>query len=900
MNDKDLTKSELSAEFGHLGDKIDQLNSTQAKYVKLKEELKKIESKYLSLIEKEGAGVVSTDIDGKCSYINDALCNIMGYSKKELMGRHFAEFLHPDDKEKTIKLYSKSVRYSKENINVELRVVHNNGSTIHLFCSPSVIWHKNKIAGFNVIIQDITKRKLIEHKLQKNKEELESKIKERTKKLRKVNKELKEELKEKKRVEEELIKSEAKLRSLVENAGAGVVSTNWKGRATYVNEELCKMMGYSKEELISKHFSEFLHPEDKKDIMRLYWSAFTQKSPKENLHLEFRVMHKKGYPVHMYCNPTIFWYQGRIKGFNGIVIDITSRKNAELALQESEEKYRSLSDQSLVGIYILKNGKLIYANQGLSNLSEYSVEEMLSWEVEGYSKMVHPEDRDFVIDQGRKKQRGDTDIIPRYTYRMITKTERIKFVEIYSNTICFGNEFVAQGVVIDITERKKAEEAVKESEAKFRNLFENASDAIYTIDMDGIITSVNKMAESITDYLREELTGKHFMALLVEEDRQKGLEGFKQTLNGQNHSYTLRIRRKDGQIRTLSIHAAPLIKSGKIIGGQGIARDITEQIKLEGKLKESEERFKGIFENANDAIVVINRGGFITLANQRFFEMTGFNINDVNKVHLSQFLHPEDSNYILMHFNKAIDGIDEYQRFVARSIMKDGVIRYVDINANAIKKENNIVGLQAVMRDITEKKILEDKLRDNYKDLIKTIAGFLEIKDLYTEEHSRRIVEDSIYLSHRSNMSIEEIKDVEIAALLHDLGKIKIPGNILNKDGKYNKSEEHIMRQHSQLGEDAIKNIPEFRKASKLIRHHHERYDGKGYPDGLKDDEIPLGARIIALVDAFDAMMSDRPYRKALSYEEAKQELIRERGKQFDPQLTDIYLKYLEEKFEKS
>lgn len=253
-----------------------------------------------------------------------------------------------------------------------------------------------------------------------------------------------------------------------------------------------------------------------------------------------------------------------------------------------------------------------------------------------------------------------------------------------------------------------------------------------------------------------------------------------------------------------------------------------------------------------------------------------------------------------MHFNKAIDGIDEYQRFVARSIMKDGVIRYVDINANAIKKENNIVGLQAVMRDITEKKILEDKLRDNYKDLIKTIAGFLEIKDLYTEEHSRRIVEDSIYLSHRSNMSIEEIKDVEIAALLHDLGKIKIPGNILNKDGKYNKSEEHIMRQHSQLGEDAIKNIPEFRKASKLIRHHHERYDGKGYPDGLKDDEIPLGARIIALVDAFDAMMSDRPYRKALSYEEAKQELIRERGKQFDPQLTDIYLKYLEEKFEKS
>ena len=147
-------------------------------------------------------------------------------------------------------------------------------------------------------------------------------------------------------------------------------------------------------------------------------------------------------------------------------------------------------------------------------------------------------------------------------------------------------------------------------------------------------------------------------------------------------------------------------------------------------------------------------------------------------------------------------------------------------------------------------------------------------------------------------MSDEDVKNIEIGAILHDLGKIKVPGKILNKGSSFNKEEEQIMRKHSQLGEEAIKNIPEFRRASKLIRHHHERYDGKGYPDGLKGEKIPLGARIIALVDAFDAMLSDRPYRKALTYEKAKQELIRERGKQFDPYLTDIYLKYLEYKYE--
>jgi PAS domain S-box-containing protein len=900
MNDKDITKAELSNEVNQLRDQINQLDSIRAKNLQLKEEIEKIESKYLSLVEKAGAGVVSSDIDGNCTYINDTLCNIIGYSKKELMGRHFAEFLHPDDKEKIMRLYAKGSKNPKENINLEFRVINKNGTTVHLYCTPTVFWHKNKIAGFNAIIHDITKRKLIEHQLQKSKEELESKIKERTKKLRKLNKEMKKELKERKKVEEELKKSEAKLRSIVENAGAGVVSTDWRGRATYVNNALCKMIGRAKAELIGKHFSEFLHPEDKQDIMKLYWSAFTQKSPKENLNLEFRAIHKNGYPVYLYCNPTIFWYKGRITGFNGIIIDITSRKKAEVALQESEEKYRSLSDQSLVGIFILKNGKIIYANQGLSDISEYSTEEMLSWGAEEFSKMIHPIDREFVIEQGRKKQSGQKDVIPRYSYQMITKSGRIKYVEIYSKTINFGSEFGAQGVVIDSTEQKKAEEAVKESEEKFRNLFENASDAIYTIDKEGIITTVNKMAEDITGYLREELIGKHFNALLVDEDKQKGFDGFEQSLSGQNHSYTIRIRIKDGEIRTLSINAAPLIKKGKIIGGQGIARDITEQRKLEKKVKESEMRFKGIFDSANDAIVVINRDGFITLANQRFFELTGYSSNDTNKIHLSQFLHPEDCDYFLLHFNKAVNGIGEYQRFVARSITKNGMIRYVDINANVITKGKNTIELQAIMRDITDKKVLEDKLKENYKELIKTIAGFLEIKDLYTEEHSRRIVEDSIYLSRRLNMSIEEIKDVEIAALLHDLGKIKIPGKILNKNGKYNKKEEQIMRKHSQLGEEAIVNIPEFQKASKLIRHHHERYDGTGYPDGLKGEQIPLGARIIAVVDAFDAMQSDRPYRKALTYEDAKQELISERGKQFDPHLTDIYLKYLKAKYEKN
>jgi putative nucleotidyltransferase with HDIG domain len=143
-------------------------------------------------------------------------------------------------------------------------------------------------------------------------------------------------------------------------------------------------------------------------------------------------------------------------------------------------------------------------------------------------------------------------------------------------------------------------------------------------------------------------------------------------------------------------------------------------------------------------------------------------------------------------------------------------------------------------------------------------------------------------------LSQEEIKDIEVAAILHDVGKMKIPGRILNKKGELDEQERKVMMEHSRLGAEAVEGIEEFKNASRIIRYHHECYDGTGYPDGLKGKNIPLGARIIAVVDAFDAMCSDRPYRSAISRQDAIGELIKGRGKQFDPKIVDIYVSYLE------
>ena len=146
-------------------------------------------------------------------------------------------------------------------------------------------------------------------------------------------------------------------------------------------------------------------------------------------------------------------------------------------------------------------------------------------------------------------------------------------------------------------------------------------------------------------------------------------------------------------------------------------------------------------------------------------------------------------------------------------------------------------------------------------------------------------------LTKEMGLQEEEREIIRDACLLHDIGKIGISENILRKPAKLSNCEWEIMKSHPVMGEEILKPLPTLKPVLPLIRHHHERWDGKGYPDGLKGEEIPLGARIIAICDAFDAMTSLRPYRKPLSKEKALKEIEKNSGTQFDPKLVEIFLK---------
>lgn len=178
----------------------------------------------------------------------------------------------------------------------------------------------------------------------------------------------------------------------------------------------------------------------------------------------------------------------------------------------------------------------------------------------------------------------------------------------------------------------------------------------------------------------------------------------------------------------------------------------------------------------------------------------------------------------------------------------------------------------------------------SYDQTLEALVTALEFRELETTMHTRRVVLYSMALAQKMGLSDDQTQQLRRGALMHDIGKIGVPDAILNKPGPLSEDEWVQMRRHSSLGVDILEGIMFFQGAIDIVGASHEQYDGSGYPHGLKGEEIPLGARIFAVVDALDAITSDRPYRKAQSFEEALKEIKSKRGTQFDPKVVDAYL----------
>ena len=259
---------------------------------------------------------------------------------------------------------------------------------------------------------------------------------------------------------------------------------------------------------------------------------------------------------------------------------------------------------------------------------------------------------------------------------------------------------------------------------------------------------------------------------------------------------------------------------------------------------------------------------------------------------------------------RAVDNIMRKPDTVYRRMVEDANNGqfYINTYAGLVDEKNQPIGMAVLTEDVTEKRKLEieraktyqimqetsESLRSKYHELLvaslETIAIILEKRDPYTRNHSRNVCEYALKMYEYRFGVGSEYNTLKSASTLHDIGKIGIPDQVLHKPGKLTPEEYETIKLHSLIAEEILKPLDAGSAISTVVRHHHEHFDGSGYPDKLHGERIPMLSRIIAIADAYDAMHSDRPYRPALPYERCVQEISQNAGKQFDPEWAGIFL----------
>ncbi len=235
---------------------------------------------------------------------------------------------------------------------------------------------------------------------------------------------------------------------------------------------------------------------------------------------------------------------------------------------------------------------------------------------------------------------------------------------------------------------------------------------------------------------------------------------------------------------------------------------------------------------------------------------------------------------------------------MAREALKQGATDFItkpyNIQEISILIERNL--MRHSLETSRNKQAQYEKER-SLKATLDALLAALDTRDTETEGHSERVAAYTMAMARRLKLSDDELADIEKGALLHDIGKIGVPDSILYKPGPLTPEEWEIMKQHPVIGYRMCMKIDMLRNAAPIVLHHHERWDGKGYPYGLSGEQTPLGARLFAIADTLDAMTSDRPYRKALSFAQARDEIIRCAGTQFDPDLVKLFSEISEDEF---
>lgn len=297
-----------------------------------------------------------------------------------------------------------------------------------------------------------------------------------------------------------------------------------------------------------------------------------------------------------------------------------------------------------------------------------------------------------------------------------------------------------------------------------------------------------------------------------------------------------------------------------------------------------------LINNTPTAYIILDEQFNIHFMNSYFMKIRGFELDQVlgEKCYV---LSNSGAPCKQCAVKKALS-TNEKQLITRKDILSNGTVRYLDdyaIPLNIDLKDGHRYLLE-IMVDRSDEMRLRDDRNKKFNEILTIMTSLLEEKDLYTAQHSYNVKRLATKLAYKAGLSAKEIWNIGAAASLHDIGKLQIPDCIINKPGKLTDKEYELIKKHPVYSHELLAALPTFSKIKDIVLFHHERYDGKGYPNGLRGEEIPLGARIIAIADTYDAITSTRSYRNLQSHETALTEISNFSGTQFDSELAELFI----------
>ncbi|MCX5656622.1 MAG: diguanylate cyclase, partial [Candidatus Omnitrophica bacterium] len=537
----------------------------------------------------------------------------------------------------------------------------------------------------------------------------------------------------------------------------------------------------------------------------------------------------------------------------GLFRDNTVRRQAEELLRQSEERYRKLVETAPDAIYFIsaEDREIKLLNPAFEKITGWKTSE---WIGKSFASIVHPDDLPLAVETFKQVLEGKSP--PLYELRILSKSGEYITGEFTSMPFGEGDKVVGEfGIVRDVTERKLSEEATRRLNAELTKTNKKLHQMALKDTQTGLYNHryLTEIIES--EFYRAKRYGSPISVVMLDLDYFKSINdvyghNFGDIVLGQlANLFNRTVRNYDIVTRFGGEEFVFILPDTDPKGAMMLAHRILDKISLHS------------FGTSKQIVHLKASLGVVTYPQDKV--LVGMDLVNLADQLLNKVKDRGGNNvYSTLDTGRKEDPLENTEESESESI------KYMQEKINRLTKRANRSLMEAIF----------------------AFARTIELKDHYTGEHVEKTVYYAVEMAKALGLLNEEIEKIRDAAMLHDLGKIGISEKILLKKSKLTPKEFMEIKKHPQIGADIIRPIHFMHDIIPLILYHHERYDGKGYLNGLKGEQIPIGARIIAVADVYQALTSNRPYRKAYSKKEATEMIKNGAGTQFDPHIVDVFL----------